>query len=378
MNQAINLLYRAKESGLDLSLENDKIRIVFPKNKVIDAQLLEDIRNNKSLIRDFLANNKLRSALVEKDTDNSIGSSGTPGLAPLSFSQERFWFIHQLEGSVQYHMPAVFQLRGDIDKRALEYALRQIINRHQPLRTVIREVNGAAWQHILPADSWSLEFTYDPSFANDKDALKRYTDQLTERPFDLSNDYMLRAHLIASSFEDNTLAVVIHHIAFDGWSMSILVKELLEIYNSSLMGRPFTLPELTISYADYAAWQRRHLAGEWLEKKLDYWKQKLQGVEPMVLKADRARSADKNMRAANLHFTIDKEVTGKLKILSQQEGVTLFMTLLAAFKVLLYRYTGQHNICVGSAIAGRQRPESAPLIGCFINMLALRSELKND
>ncbi|GAA3937003.1 amino acid adenylation domain-containing protein [Chitinophaga oryziterrae] len=301
-----------------------------------------------------------------------------PEQIPLSFSQERLWFIDQLEGSVQYHIPSVLRLKGTLDKAALAYALQSIVNRHEVLRTIIEQEDGKAWQRILDKDHWQLQVVNAPAYKEDPLVLSSLVKSLISAPFNLSADHMLRAHLIELGEEEHILVVVLHHIAADGWSTGIIVKELVALYEAYINNNPALLPALPLQYADYAIWQRQYLSDMVLSVQLEYWKEKLNGVEVLQLPADRTRPAVQSTRGAVSWFRFDKKLSDQLKVLSQQQGATLFMTLLAAFKVLLYRYSGQEDICVGSPTAGRTRQETEGLIGFFINTLALRSHLAAD
>jgi len=297
---------------------------------------------------------------------------------PLSFSQERLWFIHCFEGSIQYHIPAVLKLQGKVDKDALDYTLQTIVNRHEILRTVIREEEGKASQFIKDKNKWTLQFENGSGYQEDQNGLKQYVSSLIRQPFDLSTDYMLRATLITLNEQEHLLVVVMHHIASDGWSLSIIVNEVAELYEAYLQGRPAALPNLEVQYADFSIWQRRFLQGELLNKKIDYWKKKLEGVTPLQLPADFARPVVQSTRGSVVSFKVENDLLAKLKLLSQQQGTTLFMTLLSAFKVLLHNYSGQQDICVGTSIAGRQQEEIEGLIGFFINTLALRSDVNHN
>lgn len=292
---------------------------------------------------------------------------------PLSFSQERLWFIDQLEGSVAYHIPVVLRIEGAFDRPALQQALQAIVHRHEVLRTVFRTEDGKAWQEILPAAGWRL--TED---MQDEAVPDEHIRRLADQPFDLSKDYMLRAHLSSLSEDTCILTLVMHHIAADGWSMSILVKELMALFDAAAAGTLVALPALPVQYADYAVWQRRYLEGPVLEKQLGYWQEKLADVTPLLLPADYPRAAVQSAKGQAFQFEVNRELYDALASLSQKESVTLFMTLLAAFKALLYRYTAQTDICVGTPIAGRTQRETEELIGFFVNTLALRSDLSND
>ena len=269
-------------------------------------------------------------------------------------------------------------MKGKLNKDALEYALQNIVNRHEVLRTVIKQEEGKAYQKIKDEGGWKLQYIDGSVYKDNVAELQRYIEQLIAIPFDLSEDYMIRGHLISMSEEDHLIVVNLHHIASDGWSRSILVKELAELYESYEESREVNLLPLPLQYADYAIWQRNYLQGEVLDKKLGYWKEKLDGVETIQLPTDYTRPAVQSTKGAAKEFQIEKDLSDKLLNLSQQNGTTLFMTLHAAFKVLLYRYSGQHDICIGSPIAGRQQKEVEGLFGFFVNSLALRSNVNGN
>ncbi|MEO7583967.1 MAG: amino acid adenylation domain-containing protein [Ferruginibacter sp.] len=308
----------------------------------------------------------------------AITMQSRPQNIPLSFSQERLWFFDKLEGSLPYHLPAVLRLKGNLNREALALALQQIINRHEVLRTVIREEDGQGYQLVQESNGWQLNLEDGSSYNDNQANLKLYIQQLINHPFNLAADHMLRAHLVKLSEADHILVVTMHHIASDGWSVSVLVKEVVELYSATIEQRDSVLVPLEIQYADFAIWQRNHLQGILLEKKLGYWKEKLQGVAALQLPVDYQRPAVQSNRGGIHLFTIENEVKDQLQLLSQHENVTLFMTLLAVFNVLLHRYSGQQDICVGIPIAGRQHQEVEALIGFFINTLALRSDLDNN
>jgi putative pyridoxal-dependent aspartate 1-decarboxylase len=307
-----------------------------------------------------------------------IGVQERPERIPLSFAQERLWFIDRLEGSVQYHIPTVLRLRGELDVVILEQALRRIVDRHEVLRTVIGQRNGVAGQQVEAPGQWRLGRIDGAGYEENEAGLQERIAALIQRPFDLSGDAMLRADLIGISDREHVLVVTLHHIASDGWSASIIVREMVELYDAGLGGRAPVLAELPIQYSDYAIWERRRLAGGVLEEKLGYWKEKLLGAAPMELPTDRPRPAVQSSRGGSLGWRIDKELMEELQALSRAEGATMFMTLLSAFKVLLYRYSGQEDIVVGSPVAGRRYRELEGLVGFFINTLVLRSTLNGE
>ncbi|HEX8460916.1 MAG TPA: amino acid adenylation domain-containing protein, partial [Segetibacter sp.] len=301
-----------------------------------------------------------------------------PENIPLSFSQERLWFLDQLEGSKHYHIPTVLRLKGDLNKEALQFALQTIVNRHEVLRSVIIEKEGHGSQRVLDQDLWKLDITNDENLEFDPHSLINYVKALISKPFDLSKDHMLRANLVVLGQQEYLLVATMHHIASDGWSLSILVEELVELYRSYVENRPAVLLPLELQYADYAIWQRQYITGEMLDQKLNYWKQKLDGVAPLQLPIDFARPAIQGNKGDVAGFSLDEELSKKLIALSQKQGATLFMTMLAAFKVLLYRYSGQPDFCVGTPIANRSQQDLEKLIGFFLNTLALRTTVEEN
>jgi amino acid adenylation domain-containing protein/non-ribosomal peptide synthase protein (TIGR01720 family) len=289
----------------------------------------------------------------------------------LSFAQERLWFIDQFQGSAQYNVPAIFEINGQVDKDLLSNALAKLIKRHKVLRTVIRKENGAAYQ-IVTDPVWELQYEeiIEPDLA------KNFIEKIIDEPFKLSEDCMLRALLIKREEKAFTLVITVHHIALDGWSAYILLNELREIYEDGLYGKSSSLPELPVDYIDYAVWQRKYVNDAYLEKELSYWTKKLANITYLELPIDYPRPAQQQFNGKRKTFKVNNNVYESLSELSNQEGVTLFMTLLSAFKVLLYKYTGQKDICVGSPIAGRHHLELENLVGFFANTLALRSDLE--
>jgi amino acid adenylation domain-containing protein/non-ribosomal peptide synthase protein (TIGR01720 family) len=299
-----------------------------------------------------------------------------PANIPLSFSQERLWFIDKLEGSVQYHIPLVLRLTGKINERLLEQALQGIIERHEVLRTIIHEVEGKGYQKIINSSDWQLLRT--EISALDINNLENFLKGHIDKPFDLSKDYMLRAELMRKTETDHILLVTLHHIASDGWSSSIMITEFMDLYQSFELGKSTSLKPLVIQYADYAIWQREYLKGIILETKLNYWKKKLQDLTPLEMPTDKIRPAIQSIKGASKGFKISKEISDKLSLINKEAGTTMFMTMLSALNALLYRYSSQEDICVGTPVAGRQQQEVENLIGYFINTLALRNEVKGN
>ncbi|HEX2081286.1 MAG TPA: condensation domain-containing protein, partial [Longimicrobium sp.] len=304
------------------------------------------------------------------------------GALPLSFAQERLWFIDRLEpGSAVYNMPMARRLGGALDEAALERSLREIVRRHEALRTVFAEVDGSPVQVIAPFDGFALPVE-DLSGLGETDreaAVGRRAGEEAARPFDLAAGPLFRAALLRLGGEDHVLLLSMHHIVSDGWSMGVLVRELSALYAAYREGRESPLPELPVQYADYAVWQREQLAGEVLDRQLAYWKERLAGAPGLLeLPTDHPRPAVQAYRGATVPFEISLELLERLQALGRSEGATLYMTLLGAFQVLLGRYAGSEDVVVGSPIAGRTRREVEELIGFFVNTLVLRTDLSGN
>jgi amino acid adenylation domain-containing protein len=349
------------------------MRVISQVGKTLDIELkVKDLFQNPSIRQLAFYVSKQSQGLLLPAIDKQI----RPEQIPLSFSQERLWFIDQLEGSVQYHIPAVLHLKGKLNQRALNQSFQQIVNRHEVLRTVIRQAQGQPYQQINPVAETIVQ-TIDAKALTPQER-QTLIKSLINKPFDLSQDLMLRADLLELGEEDHLLVVTMHHIASDGWSGPLIVKELTSFYQAYNQDQIPQSEPLAIQYADYAIWQRQNIQGQLLEKKLEYWKQKLQQAEPIELPLDYPRPAVQSIQGAVKAFTLDTNLGKAIKQLSQNSNTSMFMTLLTAFKVLLHRYSNQHDITVGTPIAGRQQMETEPLIGFFVNTLALRSELKAD
>ncbi|MFC4870611.1 amino acid adenylation domain-containing protein [Negadavirga shengliensis] len=298
-----------------------------------------------------------------------------PQSVPASFNQKSLWFVDQLEGSIAYHLPIVYKIEGKINISALECSLREIVSRHEPLRTVFAENQGEIEQIILPADDWSLAVLDKRTYDLSENTLHEDVKPLFQKPFDLKADYMLRGRLVRYSEERQVLVLTAHHIAFDAWSLAVFLGELASLYHFHI-GKDGRKPEaLPFQYADFALYQREWVKNKSIEGKISYWKNKLTGVKPLQLPTDYPRQPALSQDGAVVRFVIEKEVREALTQLGSGEGATLFMTLLTAFNLLLHRYTSEEDICVGTAVAGRQLAEAESLIGYFINPLALRNEI---
>lgn len=302
---------------------------------------------------------------------------------PLSFEQERLWILEQLEEvGAAYHIPQAYRLRGELNVEALEKSINEVVARHDVLRTRIVTDNGEPRQRIMRPASLDLpiiDLQGNPP-EEQEEALYRLAIQEACRPFTLDQGPCLRVCLFKVNQAEHVLLVTVHHIFFDGWSAKIFWQELAMLYEAYTTGVSATpLLPLPIQYVDYAQWQRDWLQGEMLEAQLDYWKKQLEGVAPVLaLPTDHSRPPVQTYQGAAYAFTLPDGLTEPLKRLSQQEQATLFMTLLTAFKVLLYRYTSQSDIVVGTPVAGRNRLELEGLIGFFVNTLVLRTDLSGN
>ncbi len=301
---------------------------------------------------------------------------------PLSFPQERLWFLDQLApGNSAYNIPMAFRIMGSLNVPALEQSLNQVVRRHEALRTTFAIVDGQPIQVIAPEKMTLKISVVDlgelPEIQRETQALQLATEE-AQRSFDLSQGPLLRAALFSLCEDEHVLLLGVHHIVFDGWSAGVLFQELSVCYEAFLTGKPLQLPELHIHYADFAVWQRQWLQGEFLSTLLSYWKQQLSGLSAQHLPTDRPRSLTRTCRSACQTLVLSETLTTALKALSRRESVTLFTTLLAAFKVLLYCYTDQNDLFVCTPTANRNRTETKGLIGYFVNLLVLRTDFSGD
>ncbi len=296
-----------------------------------------------------------------------------------SFGQERLWFLNQLEpGNPFYNMPAALRLRGAFSAAAAERVLRELVRRHESLRTVFVAIDGRPAQRILPAMPVPLareDLRALPAAAA-ASALERLAAEEARRPFDLASGPLLRARLIQLADEEHVLLLTMHHIVSDGWSMGVLTREMGALYGAFTEERPSPLPELALHYADFAAWQRQWLSGAVLADQLAYWKRQLAGAPPVLkLPTDRPRPPVQSFRGGSHAFALGRPLADALAAFSREAGATLFMTLQAAFAALLGRLCDQEDLVIGTPIANRHRVEIEPLIGFFVNTLVLRTDL---
>ncbi len=301
---------------------------------------------------------------------------------PLSYAQQRLWFLQQLEpDSTAYHIPAAVRLKGPLNIEALEKSFREIIRRHEILRTTFTTINGTPMQVVAKTMPFRLRQTDLSQLppAEREARMRALLEEENNRPFDLSKGPLLRIHLIKMAPDEHVLHILMHHIISDGWSVNVFVREFGLLYRGFLNGQPPALPPLKIQYADFAVWQKKKLESEIKEKQLAYWKQKLGGSLPVLeLPSDRPRPAVKSYRGSHSKGSIKGSIVSQVRRLAAEHQTTVFMTLLAAFYALLYRYTRQEDLCVGIPIANRNRAETEGLIGFFVNTLVLRNDLSGE
>jgi amino acid adenylation domain-containing protein len=325
---------------------------------------------------------KLKQKQANTAVSLAITRRSDESAAPLSFAQQRIWFLEELEpGSPAYHIPAIFQLTGELDVPALTASLNEIVQRHEALRTTFTAVNGQPSQKIISNVEVTLPLQDLQKMPPEQQAAEvaYITAEKTRQPFDLSKGPLLRACLLRLAPQEHRLILTMHHTASDGWSRGVLLNELSLLYADFLVGKRPSLDPLPIQYADFAVWQRKWLQGERLNKQLAYWKNQLAGAPPRLeLPTDFPRPATQAYRGKHLSLKIDSVLYEGMKRVSQQAGATLFMTLLAAFNLLLHRYSRQEDIVVGSPIANRTRAEVEGLIGFFVNTLVLRTDLSGN
>jgi amino acid adenylation domain-containing protein len=304
------------------------------------------------------------------------------GEIPPSFAQQRLWFLDQLlPGSTRYNVPVALRLEGRLDAEALRRSLDEIVRRHEVLRTTFASAGGRPVQVIAPELRLDLPIVDLGSLpeAEREARVRRLVDEEAGRPFDLERGPLLRVKLLRLSDEEHVAVLVMHHVVSDGWSVGVLVRELGALYGAFSQGEPSPLSELAIQYADYARWQRSWLTGPALEAEIGYWKRELAGCPPLLeLPTDRPRPVVATDNGASFSFAIPAPLCQALTRLGQREGATPFMTLLAAFEVLLSRTSGQADFCVGTPIANRTRSEIEGLVGFFVNTLVMRADLSGD
>lgn len=338
-------------------------------------------RSRLSSTKQALLRKRLERALTSQTRTQHIPRQPNKEFVPLSFAQEAFWLLSHLRPDTPiYNRPVALRLTGGLNITVLEQTLTEMMQRHEILRGTFLIVDGHPVQRISPLEPISLplvDLTDYPLSEREKKARELVIKQ-AKQVIEFTQGPFLRTTLIRLAEEDHVLLAIIPFVAFDGWSANIFVKELITLYEAFSKGNPSPLPELPIQYTDFAQWERQSLQGEKLERTLSYWREKLAGIEPLNLPTDYARPATLSLSGAYDSLSLSSSLLQSLKALSQKADASLFMTLLAAYQTLLYRYTGQNHIAVSTIVAGRPHIETEGVIGSFIKDLLLRTNLSDQ
>lgn len=374
MRSLDELVTDLRRLGVSLAIDGGQLKVRAPKGTLTPA-LTAELQERKPHILEYLR--RATENAASSTTGDRIGRAPAGERTPLSFSQQRFWFLDQLEGtSPAYNMPLAAWLEGPLDRSALKRALDEIVRRHEVLRSNV-VVEGDDPVLLTRADA-ACSFTYADRFPPSLSAQDLMREEAS-RCFDLRTDPLIRALLFSEADpERHLLLVTMHHIVSDGWSLGVFCRELAVLYDAFAAGAPSPLPALPIQYGDYASWQRGHASATALQAQLDYWKTALRGAPDAInLPLDRPRPAVQTSRGSSLSVVIGADATRRLRERCAEHDVTLFMGLMAAVSILLSRYSGQDDVVMGTAVANR-RPETESLIGLFVNTLALRVSLAGD
>jgi len=368
----LELLSQLRDLGIALRIEDGRLRVLAPKG-VLTNELAATLRERKQALLDYLQ----KAAASEGPEPIPIASR--EGELALSHSQQRLWFLDQLEkGSSAYNIPTALRITGSLDLDALSRAVKTIVARHETLRTNFASTEGRPYQIVseLPQAELVVVSLEDFPPASRDAALQKLADEVARQPFDLASDPLLRTCLVRLGPDDFAFLASMHHIISDGWSLGIFTRELMDLYKACHRGLADPLPPLLLQYADFAVWQREYLAGDVLARQLNYWKKRLAGIPELLdLPTDRPRPPVQTSKGAILPFHLEQPLAEPLAQLARETSSTLFMILLTAFKLLLSRYSRMSDIVVGSPIASRARPELEPLIGMFVNNLVLRTDM---
>ncbi|MFN6487000.1 MULTISPECIES: amino acid adenylation domain-containing protein [unclassified Nostoc] len=386
--QIVSLMLRLQNIGCKIWAEDDKLRLRTSKN-ALTSELKQEIQANKADILAFLNSAKAGSVMAEE-----IPTLPDDVPKPLSFAQQRLWLLAQLQGpSASYNMPIALQLDGNLNIDALHSSLAYLLNRHDSLRMYFPTVAGQPQValcnlddiEVLTVQNWQEQeaggeeivsiFPSSPHSPN----LQRFIDGYIQEPFDLNTGPLFKAKLLQLKDQKYVLLINMHHIISDGWSMGVFVRELRQVYTAFAQGETPNLAPLPIQYSDYANWQRNWLQGQVLETQINYWKNQLSNAPPLLeLPTDYPRPALQSYRGDRDRYSLSPDLTLAIKTFSQQQGASLFMTLLAAFSILLSRYSRQEDLCIGSPIANRTHRQTEGLIGFFVNTLILRNQIKPE
>lgn len=376
--QIIKLMGRLRELGCRISADGDNLRLRKTKND-IPAELIQQIKINKTEILAFLNTAKDQAVTSQKD----IPKLPTNALKQLSFAQQRLWFLGQIENSnATYNMPMSLQLEGKLNVDALFESLAYVIDRHESLRMYFPTVEGQPKIRIKNIENFnilSVQYLSNLDQPTQSIMVQTLINNHVQEPFNLKTGPLFKAKLLQLKDDQFILLLNMHHISSDGWSIGIFIRELCHAYLTFSQGQKPTLEPLPIQYSDFATWQRNWLQGEVLETQINYWKKQLKDAPPRLeLPTDYPRPPIQSYKGSHYSHTLTPELTEQLKTLSQQEGVSLYMLLLAVFNLLLSRYSRQDDLCIGSPIANRPHPQTEGLIGFFANTLVMRNQIKSE
>jgi NRPS condensation-like uncharacterized protein len=340
-----------------------------------------ELLKKKILLKQLL----LKNEKLEQSDDVSIPEANRTQLLPLSWSQQRLWFIAQfdVEASRAYHMPTQLPMQGDLNIDALQATLDALLERHEVLRTTFTNIDGEPYQVIHPTAHFALHHVDLSDFEGETQqaALRSEQEAEADASFDLSTGPLIRARLIqrsqpAQQQASYVLCITMHHIVSDGWSEAIFIREINTLYEALCDGQPSPLAPLTIQYADYAAWQRSAVVEETITNQLNYWQTQLRGApELLTLPLDYPRPAAQDYAGGDIRFTLNAEHSARLRELARMQGMTLNMLMLAVWGLLLSRLSGQDTVVIGAPVANRPRAELEELIGFFVNTLAIRIDV---
>jgi amino acid adenylation domain-containing protein len=373
---AAELLSHLRSLGVKLWLEDGRVRYRAAAG-VLSPVLREELSGHKEEIHALLR----KASAGERTPYLALSTASDLEPPPLSFTQQRLWFLEQLGlDNPAYNIFAAMRLKGALNFAALEQTLDEIVRKHEVLRTSFHNIDGRPTQTARVHEPGSLpSVSFEALGEEEREASVRAAAfGEASRPFDLTRGPLLRATLLREGARAHVLLITMHHIVSDGWSLALLIREVGRLYESFSLGLPSPLAEPPIRYADYARWQREMMRGEVLREHLDYWKPRLSGAPDLKLPLDKPRPPAQSYRGAQQSINLTDTLSAALNELSRREGATLFMTLLAAFKILLSRYAAQDDIVVGVPTANRNRVEVEQLFGCFVNTLVLRTDLSGD
>ena len=383
--QVVSLMLRLQNMGCRIWAEDDKLRIRTSKN-ALSSELKQEIQDRKADILTFLKAAKTQAVIT---AEIPALSADSPKL--LSFAQQRLWLLAQLQGlSATYNMPIALQLNGNLNIDVLHSSLAYLLNRHESLRMYFPTVAGQPQVAIRSLDEIAVltvqdcrklgsgnkgELDLDTQCPNIQDLI----DAHAQEHFDLNTGPLFKAKLLQLEEQKSVLAINMHHIISDGWSMGVFLRELWQVYTAYSQDKTPNFAPLPIQYSDYATWQRHWLQGEVLAKQIDYWKHQLGDASPLLeLPTDYPRPAQQSYRGQRYIYALTPELTTTVNAFSQQQGVSLYMTVLATLSILLSRYSRQNDLCIGSPIANRTHSQTEGLIGFFVNTLVMRQQIKPE